>query len=97
MLISATGQLNRPVCPDIPGLTHFAGKVFHLARWDNDYDLRGKRAALIGTGTSAIQFIPELVRKAAGVHLFQRSPAYVMPAGSPLLQVPASALRRRAV
>ena len=79
ILISATGQLNRPAYPDIPGLGDFSGKVFHSARWDHDCDLRGKRVAVIGTGASAIQFVPELVRKAAKVHLFQRSAAYVMP------------------
>src|SRR5262245_16726011 len=78
-LITATGQLNRPAYPDIAGLREFDGKIFHSARWDHDYDLRGKRVAIVGTGASAIQFTPRVARKAAQVYLFQRSAAYVLP------------------
>ena len=79
VLITATGQLNRPAYPDIPGLQAFGGKVFHSARWDHRYDLRGKRVAIVGTGASAIQFTPRVARRAAQVYLFQRSAAYVLP------------------
>jgi len=78
-LITATGQLNRPAYPDIHGLQEFGGKIFHSARWDRDYDLRGKRVAIVGTGASAIQFTPRVARKAGQVYLFQRSAAYVLP------------------
>ncbi|MGH8435204.1 MAG: flavin-containing monooxygenase [Pseudomonas sp.] len=77
-LVSACGQLNRPSYPRIPGLQTFQGEAFHSARWDHAYDLRGKRVAVIGTGASAIQFIPEIAPQVAQLHLFQRSAAYVI-------------------
>eukprot|EP00163_Fabomonas_tropica_P031722 TRINITY_DN7646_c0_g2_i1.p2 TRINITY_DN7646_c0_g2~~TRINITY_DN7646_c0_g2_i1.p2 ORF type:complete len:535 (+),score=74.99 TRINITY_DN7646_c0_g2_i1:1112-2716(+) len=79
VLVSATGQLNQPACPQIPGIETFKGKVFHSARWDHDYGLEGKRVAVIGTGASAIQFIPQIVPKVAELKLFQRSAAWVIP------------------
>lgn len=79
VLITATGQLNRPAIPDIPGLESFKGAMFHSARWDHDYDLTGKRVAVIGTGASAIQFVPAIVPKAAKLDLYQRSAAWVLP------------------
>jgi cation diffusion facilitator CzcD-associated flavoprotein CzcO len=79
ILITATGQLNRPLYPDIPGLQDFRGKLFHSSRWAHDYDLRDRRVAVIGTGASAIQFVPQIAKQVAQLHLFQRSPAYVMP------------------
>ena len=57
-LVLATGQLNQPSFPPIEGLDEFAGHSFHSARWDHDYDLAGKRVAVIGTGASAVQFVP---------------------------------------
>ncbi|RJG13452.1 NAD(P)/FAD-dependent oxidoreductase [Pseudomonas cavernicola] len=77
-LVSACGQLNRPAYPRIPGLQTFQGEAFHSARWNHAYDLRGKRVAVIGTGASAIQFIPEIAPQVAQLHLFQRSAAYVI-------------------
>lgn len=79
ILITATGQLNRPHSPDIPGLQDFRGRLFHSSRWAHDYDLSGKRVAVIGTGASAIQFVPQIAPRVAQLHLFQRSAAYVMP------------------
>ena len=79
MLIPACGQLNVPVIPPIPGLESFPGPVFHSARWDSDIDLTDKRIGVIGTGASAIQFIPEIADVAKSVVVFQRSPAYVLP------------------
>ncbi|MBT2410498.1 NAD(P)/FAD-dependent oxidoreductase [Streptomyces sp. ISL-12] len=79
VVVSATGPLSDPKIPDIPGLDSFPGKVFHSARWDHDHDLTGKRVAVIGTGASAIQFIPAVQPKAARLTLFQRTPAWVMP------------------
>ncbi|MFE4174618.1 flavin-containing monooxygenase [Streptomyces sp. NPDC056909] len=79
VVVSATGPLSEPRIPEVPGLAGFPGKVFHSARWDHDYELRGKRVAVIGTGASAIQIVPAIQREAAGLTLFQRTPPWVMP------------------
>ena len=79
VLIPACGQLNQPAIPDIKGIEGFNGKVFHSARWDHGYDLTGKRVAVIGTGASAIQFVPEIVGQVKTLKLFQRSGAWVIP------------------
>ncbi|MEU2414486.1 NAD(P)/FAD-dependent oxidoreductase [Streptomyces sp. NPDC013099] len=78
-VVSATGPLSDPKLPDIPGLADFPGKVFHSAQWDHDYDLSGKRVAVVGTGASAIQIVPEIQPKAGRLTLFQRTPPWVMP------------------
>ncbi|MFB6630942.1 flavin-containing monooxygenase [Streptomyces sp. NPDC056362] len=79
VLVAAAGPLSDPRIPDIPGLADFPGKVFHSARWDHDYDLRGKRVAMVGTGASAIQIVPEIQREVGRLTLFQRTPPWVMP------------------
>ncbi|MGX1270539.1 flavin-containing monooxygenase [Streptomyces phaeoluteigriseus] len=79
VVISATGPLSDPKIPDIPGLESFPGKVFHSARWDHDYDLTGKRVAMVGTGASAIQIVPAIQPKVGSLTLFQRTPPWVMP------------------
>ncbi|MGW0814170.1 flavin-containing monooxygenase [Streptomyces viridiviolaceus] len=79
VVVSATGPLSDPKVPDIPGLDGFPGKVFHSARWDHDYDLAGKRVAMIGTGASAIQIVPSIQPQVSRLTLFQRTPAWVMP------------------
>ncbi len=79
VLVTATGQLNQPAYPSIKGMENFKGKVFHSARWDHSYDLSGKAVAVIGTGASAIQFVPEIVPKVKNLKLFQRSGAWVVP------------------
>ncbi|MFK4147920.1 flavin-containing monooxygenase [Streptomyces sp. NPDC004065] len=79
VVVSATGPLSDPRIPDIPGLDTFPGKVFHSARWDHDYDLRGKRVAMVGTGASAIQIVPSIQPEVARLTVFQRTPAWVMP------------------
>ncbi|NMN93751.1 flavin-containing monooxygenase [Antrihabitans stalactiti] len=79
VLVAATGQLNRPAYPRIPGMDTFAGELFHSARWNHDYDLRGKRVAVIGTGASAIQFVPQIAKNVASLELFQRDAAHVIP------------------
>lgn len=78
-LVSATGQLNQPANPAIKGIDTFKGKVFHSARWDHDYDLTGKKVAVIGTGASVIQFVPQIVSQVKELKLFQRSAAWVIP------------------
>lgn len=79
VLITATGQLSRPSTPDIPGLDRFRGTMFHSAQWKHDHDLTGERVAVLGTGASAIQFVPEIAPRAARLTLFQRSAPYVLP------------------
>ncbi|WP_406269075.1 NAD(P)/FAD-dependent oxidoreductase [Streptomyces sp. NBC_00191] len=79
VVVSATGPLSDPKTPEIPGLADFPGKVFHSSRWDHDYDLRGKRVAMIGTGASAIQIVPAIQPQAAKLTLFQRTPPWVLP------------------
>ena len=79
VLISAAGPLSEPRLPDIPGLTEFPGEVFHSARWDHGARLDGKRVAVVGTGASAIQIVPEIQPTAARLVLFQRTPAWVLP------------------
>jgi cation diffusion facilitator CzcD-associated flavoprotein CzcO len=78
-LVTATGQLSRPSYPRIPGLDRFGGELFHSARWNHDYDLRGKRVAAIGTGASAVQYIPEIAPLVERLDLFQRTPGWVIP------------------
>jgi 4-hydroxyacetophenone monooxygenase len=78
-VVSAVGQLNRPSYPDIPGRDTFTGISFHSARWDHDTDLAGKRVAVIGTGASAVQFIPEIAPVAGELLVFQRTPPWLGP------------------
>lgn len=77
--IPAVGQLSRPALPDIPGIDRFRGRAFHSARWDHEQPLAGKRVAVIGTGASAIQFVPEIQPDVARLTVFQRSAQYIMP------------------
>ncbi|MGC9668796.1 flavin-containing monooxygenase [Planosporangium sp. 12N6] len=79
VLVAAGGPLAEPSIPDLPGLSTFGGEVFHSARWNHDLDLAGRRVAVIGTGASAIQFVPEIAPTVARLHLFQRTPPWIMP------------------
>ncbi|CAM2809347.1 flavin-containing monooxygenase [Skermania piniformis] len=79
IVVSAVGQLNRPAFPAIAGREKFAGAAFHSAEWDHTVDLAGKRIAVIGTGASAIQFVPQIQPEAGQLNVFQRSPAYIGP------------------
>ncbi|WP_348650337.1 NAD(P)-binding domain-containing protein [Verrucosispora sp. WMMA2044] len=79
VLIVATGPLSRPATPRIPGLDEFAGTTFHTATWDPTFDLSGKRVAVIGTGASAVQFIPEIQPAVSQLYVFQRTPPWVIP------------------
>ncbi|MBV2156277.1 NAD(P)/FAD-dependent oxidoreductase [Kitasatospora sp. SUK 42] len=78
-LVSAAGPLADPQIPDLPGLSSFPGKVFHSSRWDHDYDLAGKRVAMVGTGASAAQIIPAIQPVVGKLTVFQRTPAWVLP------------------
>jgi cation diffusion facilitator CzcD-associated flavoprotein CzcO len=90
-LISGAGALHIPSVPDIEGRDEFRGPAFHSAQWDHSVDLTGKRVAIIGTGASAIQIVPEIVGQVAELQLYQRTPPWVVPRSNPELPV---ALRR---
>ena len=79
IVISAIGMFNDLTMPDIEGLDTFEGTIFHSARWATAHDLTGERVAVIGTGASAIQFVPEIQPEVAQLDLFQRTPPWVMP------------------
>ena len=79
MLVGGFGALATPKLPNIPGIDDFEGPVFHSARWNHDYDLTGKRVASIGTGASAIQYVPRIQPKPERLYVFQRTPPWVMP------------------
>ena len=79
VLIGATGPLSKPALPQLAGKDTLEGIAFHSARWRHDVDLAGKRIAVIGTGASAIQIVPEIASRASKVHVFQRTPPWVLP------------------
>lgn len=79
VLVSAAGGLHIPAYPKLPGLSRFAGKTFHSACWEHDYDLAGKRVAVIGTGASAIQFVPQIAARVARLDVYQRTPPWILP------------------
>jgi cation diffusion facilitator CzcD-associated flavoprotein CzcO len=79
VFVSAVGLFNHPVLPEIAGREEFAGPAFHSAHWRHDIDLAGKTVAVIGTGASAVQFVPAIAPKVAKLHLYQRTPQYVLP------------------
>ena len=85
-LILANGPLSDPVVPRLEGLERFDGRVFHSAQWDHGYDLSGKRVAVVGTGASAIQFIPEIQPTVKTLHVFQRTPPWIIPRFDPTLK-----------
>ncbi|MDR3453127.1 MAG: NAD(P)/FAD-dependent oxidoreductase [Rhodoferax sp.] len=78
-VIVATGPLNKPLLPNVPGLDAFDGPAFHTSQWRHDVDLRGKRIAVVGTGASAVQVVPEIAPHAAHLTVFQRTPGWVLP------------------
>jgi cation diffusion facilitator CzcD-associated flavoprotein CzcO len=79
VVISGLGQLNRPYIPEISGLDTFEGTTFHSARWDHSHDLTGERVAVVGTGASAIQFVPPVAEQAGQTFIFQRTPNWLVP------------------
>jgi cation diffusion facilitator CzcD-associated flavoprotein CzcO len=79
VVIAAPGPLSEPAIPDLPGLDEFAGTTFHTADWNHDHDLTGRRVAVIGTGASAIQAVPEIQPRVRQLTVFQRTPPWVVP------------------
>lgn len=79
VVVGAMGGLSEPKVPELPGLDRFGGEVFHSAAWNHAYDLRGKRVAVVGTGASAIQFVPHVQPLVGKLVLFQRTPPWVVP------------------
>ena len=78
-VVAGAGPLSEPSIPEIPGLRDFKGTLFHSATWDHDHDLDGERVAVIGTGASAIQFVPAIQPKVEKLHLYQRTAPWIMP------------------
>jgi cation diffusion facilitator CzcD-associated flavoprotein CzcO len=78
-VVLATGQLHQPSRPRIEGSESFAGHSFHSAEWDHEYDLRGRRVGVIGTGASAVQIVPEIAREARSLTVFQRTGNWFLP------------------
>ncbi|MFF4656201.1 flavin-containing monooxygenase [Streptomyces sp. NPDC001381] len=78
-LIAAAGPWHEPLLPDIPGLADFPGTVFHSSRWRHDHELTGARVAVVGSGASAVQFVPAIQPRVARLHLFQRTAQWVLP------------------
>lgn len=78
-LLAATGFLSQPYTPPFPGIETFAGKIIHTTDWDADYDLTGRKAAIIGTGATAVQLVPEVAKKVDALTVFQRTPIWVVP------------------
>jgi cation diffusion facilitator CzcD-associated flavoprotein CzcO len=79
VLVTGTGYLSDPSIPEIDGLSSFEGAMFHSANWDHDFDLKGKRVAVIGSGASAIQFVPAIQPEVGHLDLYQRTPPWVGP------------------
>jgi cation diffusion facilitator CzcD-associated flavoprotein CzcO len=94
-LLLGTGPLSEPRIPDIPGINTFAGTLFHSARWDHGHDLSGERVAVVGTGASAIQFVPAIQPTVARLLLFQRTAPWVLPHPNRDLSRPERWLSRR--
>ena len=78
-LVAAAGPFSEAKIPDVPGLESFHGTVFHSASWDHDHDLRGERVAVIGTGASSIQFVPQIQPEVSELHLYQRTAPWIVP------------------
>ncbi|HEX4217266.1 MAG TPA: NAD(P)/FAD-dependent oxidoreductase, partial [Acidimicrobiales bacterium] len=79
VVVLGTGPLSEPSLPDIPGIETFGGTIFHSAEWRHDHDLTGKRVAAIGTGASAVQFVPQIQPTVEHLDVFQRTPPWIVP------------------
>ncbi|MFI9812380.1 flavin-containing monooxygenase [Saccharothrix variisporea] len=78
-VVAGVGALHIPNVPALPGIENFKGKAFHSAEWDHEYDLRGRKVAVVGTGASAIQFVPRIADEVEHLTIFQRTPPWIMP------------------
>jgi cation diffusion facilitator CzcD-associated flavoprotein CzcO len=78
VLIAGAGGLSEPKLPDIPGIERFGGTIFHSARWDHAHSLEGERVGVIGTGASSIQFVPAIQPQVGRLHVFQRTPPWIV-------------------
>lgn len=78
-IVAGVGALSEPSIPKLPGIESFQGKAFHSAQWDHNYDLTGRKVAVVGTGASAIQFVPEIQPKVGQLNIFQRTPPWIVP------------------
>lgn len=87
-VVFATGGLSQPKLPDFKGIDDFKGPSFHCARWDHSVDLKGKRVAVVGTGASAIQFVPELAKYVGEMDVYQRTPQWIVPRGDRAISKP---------
>ena len=94
-LVGAFGSLSDPLMPKLPGLEDFQGEVFHSANWPRGFQPRGKRIAVVGTGASALQFIPAIQPEVARMHVFQRTPPWVLPRHDGPISPTARALFRK--
>lgn len=79
LVIGAVGLFNEPQLPDIPGIEEFEGTAFHSAYWDRSHRFEGERVAVIGTGASAIQFVPQIAPQTSATYVFQRQPGWILP------------------
>jgi cyclohexanone monooxygenase len=95
VLVSATGPWSEPIVPELPGLDSFEGKVFHSSRWDHEHPLEGARVAAIGSGASAVQFVPAIQPRVKRLTVFQRTAHWVLPKADRPLGARAQALFRR--
>jgi cation diffusion facilitator CzcD-associated flavoprotein CzcO len=95
VLVWATGSLSEPSIPPFPGLDRFRGKVFHSARWEHGFDLTGKRVCVVGTGASAIQFVPQIQPVVEHLYLHQRTPPWIFPRKDRKVSALRQALYRR--
>jgi cation diffusion facilitator CzcD-associated flavoprotein CzcO len=93
-VVAGMGGLSTPAYPSLPGIEKFEGETFHSQRWNHGYDLTGKRVAVIGTGASAIQFVPAIQPKVARMDVYQRTPPWVMPKPNPEISARRKALYR---
>ncbi len=91
ILVSAVGQLHRPMIPDFKGIERFAGPNFHTAEWDESVDLAGKKVLVVGAAASAVQCVPEIAKIAASLSVFQRTPNWFLPAPNYLDDIPTDA------
>ncbi|MEV4055390.1 NAD(P)/FAD-dependent oxidoreductase [Amycolatopsis sp. NPDC049688] len=78
-LVAGVGALHLPMIPELPGIERFQGPAYHSARWRHDVDLTGKKVAVIGTGASAVQFVPKIAPDVEALTVFQRTPPWIMP------------------